>query len=55
MSAVAYVGVQASVTKEISGNVDLTSGWDIFGSIAGGVYGASIDFGGGASVRFTYK
>ena len=55
VNAGAYVGIQASVSKQISGDVDLTSGWDISGSVSGGVYGAAIDFGGGGSISFTYR
>ena len=53
-SAGLYAGVQFNIQKIIKPNVGLTDGWSVTGGVAGAVYGATVEFGGGGSFQFTY-
>jgi RHS repeat-associated protein len=49
-----YVGAQFNISQPITRNFDPVSGWSFEGSVAYGVYGASIEVGGGATASFRF-
>jgi hypothetical protein len=53
-SAGAYYGLQFNIEKPIKKGVDITEGWTFSGSFARGVYGATVEAGGGGRFTFTY-
>ena len=53
-SAGAGVGVQFNIQKDIRPDVDITEGWSASLSLAMGIWGSSVDFGGGGSASWTY-
>jgi RHS repeat-associated protein len=53
-AGVGFAGVQFNIQKKFAAGVELDEGWSLSGSLATGVWGATIEGGGGGSVTWTF-